>query len=68
LPPPVIRSKIPSFRAFLAAEAGGTGIEFTIIAAVVRLAMVVPLYLVGGTLTEKFELVASALKRQNSQY
>jgi Flp pilus assembly pilin Flp len=64
----VIRSRIPSFRAFLAVEAGRTGIEFTIIAAVVGLAMAVPLYLVGGMLTEKLELVASALKRQNSQY
>jgi Flp pilus assembly pilin Flp len=63
---PVIRSKITSFRAFLAAEAGGTGIEFTIIAAAVGLAMALPLYLVGGMLTEKFELIASALKRQNN--
>jgi Flp pilus assembly pilin Flp len=59
-------SKVTSFRAFLAAEAGGTGIEFTIIAVVVGLMMAVPLYLVGGMLTEQFELIASALKHQNN--
>jgi Flp pilus assembly pilin Flp len=63
---PVIRSKITSFRAFLAAEAGGTGLEFTLIAAVVGLMMALPLYLVGNMITEKFELVAAALKRQNN--
>ena len=52
-------------RAFLAAESGGTGLEFTLIAAVVGLAMSVPLYLVGNMVTEKFELIAAALKRQN---
>jgi Flp pilus assembly pilin Flp len=64
----VIRSRIATFRAFLAAEAGGTGLEFTVIAAVVGLAMALPLYLAGSMITEKFELVAAALKRQNSQY
>ncbi|WP_154072457.1 Flp family type IVb pilin [Bradyrhizobium erythrophlei] len=54
------------FRAFLAAEAGGTGIEFTIIAAGVGLAMLVPLYLVGSMLSEKFEMIAAALKHQNN--
>jgi Flp pilus assembly pilin Flp len=62
---PVIRS-IRSFRAFLAAEGGGTGIEFTIIAAAVGLAMAVPFYVVGGMLTEKFERLESALKHQNN--
>jgi Flp pilus assembly pilin Flp len=63
---PLKRSKMISFRAFLAAEAGGTGIEFTIVAAGVGLAISVPIYLVGGMLTEKFEMIASALKRQNN--
>ena len=61
----MIRSKMTAVRAFLAAESGGTGLEFTLIAAVVGLAMSVPLYLVGSMLTEKFELLAAALKRQN---
>lgn len=59
-------SNVRSFRSFLAAEAGGTGIEFTLIAAVVGLMMALPLYLVGNMLTEKFELIASALKHQNN--
>jgi Flp pilus assembly pilin Flp len=63
----VIRSKFTSFRAFLAAESGGTGLEFTLIAGVVGLAMAIPLYLVGSMLTEKFERIASALKHQNSR-
>jgi Flp pilus assembly pilin Flp len=63
---PSKRSKMKSVRAFLAAEAGGTGIEFIIIAAGVGLAMLVPLYLVGTMLTEKFEMIAAALKRQNN--
>lgn len=54
------------FRAFLAAEAGGTGIEFTIIAAGVGLAISVPLYLVGAMLNDKFEMIASALRHQNN--
>lgn len=58
-------SKATSFRAFLAAEAGGTGIEFTLIAAVVGLMMALPLYLVGNMLTQKFELIAAALRHQN---
>ena len=63
---PVVPSKLTSFRAFLAAEAGGTGIEFTIVAATVGLMMAVPLYLAGAMITEKFELIASTLKRQNN--
>ncbi|MGO8911582.1 MAG: hypothetical protein ACLQDM_19995 [Bradyrhizobium sp.] len=59
-------SKVASFRAFLAAEAGGTGIEFTIIAATVGLMMAVPLYLAGAMITEKFELISAALKRLNN--
>jgi Flp pilus assembly pilin Flp len=51
-------------RAFIAAESGGTGLEFTLIAALVGLAMSVPLYLAGSMLNEKFELLATALKRQ----
>ncbi len=62
---PAMPPKATSFRAFLAAEAGGTGLEFTLIAAVVGLMMALPLYLVGNMLTEKFELIASALRRQN---
>jgi Flp pilus assembly pilin Flp len=58
-------SKAASFRAFLAAETGGTGIEFTLIAAVVGLMMALPLYLVGNMLTQKFELIAAALRHQN---
>jgi len=63
---PSKRSKLKSLRAFLTAEAGGTGIEFTMIAAGVGLAMLVPLYLVGSMLSEKFEMIAAALKRQNN--
>jgi Flp pilus assembly pilin Flp len=62
----VITSKAASIRAFLAAEASGTGLEFTIIAAAVGLMMAVPLYLTGAMITEKFELIAAALKRQNN--
>ena len=62
---PAMPPKVASFRAFLAAEAGGTGLEFTLIAAVVGLMMALPLYLVGNMLTEKFELIASAFRRQN---
>jgi Flp pilus assembly pilin Flp len=52
--------------AFLAAESGGVGLEFTIIAAAVGLMMAVPLYLTGAMITEKFELIAAALKRQTN--
>ena len=41
------------------------GLELTLIAAVVGLMMALPLYLVGNMLTEKFELIAAALRRQN---
>jgi Flp pilus assembly pilin Flp len=51
-----------SVRTFLAAESGRAGIGFTIVAAMVGLVMSIPLYLAGGMLTEKFELIASALK------
>jgi Flp pilus assembly pilin Flp len=63
---PVVRSKNRSFRAFLAAESGGTGLEFTLVAGVVGLAMAIPLYLAGSMLTEKFERIAAALKQQNN--
>jgi Flp pilus assembly pilin Flp len=63
---PVVPSKATSFRAFLAAEAGGTGLEFTIVAAAVGLMMAVPLYLTGAMITEKFEQIGSAPKRQNN--
>jgi len=59
-------SKATSIRAFLAAESGGAGLEFTVIAATVGLMMAVPLYLTGAMITEKFELIAAALKRQNN--
>lgn len=55
-----------TFRAFLASEGGGTGLEFVIIAAGVGLALSATLYVVGGVITEKYEAVASALKRQNN--
>jgi len=64
---PVPESKATTFRAFLAAESGGTGLEFTLIAGVVGLAMAIPLYLAGSMITEKFERVAAALKHQNYQ-
>jgi Flp pilus assembly pilin Flp len=63
---PLMRIDIVTFRAFLAAEAGGTGIEFAIVAAGVGLALSATLYVVGGMLTDKFEAIASALKRQNN--
>jgi Flp pilus assembly pilin Flp len=63
---PLMRTDIVTFRAFLAAEAGGTGIEFAIVAAGVGLALSATLYVVGGMLTDKFEAIASALKRQNN--
>lgn len=55
-----------TFRAFLASEGGGTGLEFVIIAAGVGLALSATLYVVGGVITGKYEAVASALKRQNN--
>ncbi len=62
---PALPSIAAKFRAFLAAESGGTGREFTIIAGVVGLAMAIPLYFAGNMITGKFELVAAALKRQS---
>jgi Flp pilus assembly pilin Flp len=59
-------SKTRSLGAFLAAESAGAGLEFTIIAATVGLMMAVPLYLTGAMITEKFELIAAALKRQTN--
>jgi Flp pilus assembly pilin Flp len=64
---PVLRSKATTFRAFVAAESGGTGLEFTLIAGVVGLAMAIPLYLAGSMLTEEFERIATALRHQNYQ-
>jgi Flp pilus assembly pilin Flp len=63
---PSMRTNMRTFRAFLAAEGGGTGLEFVIIAAGVGLALSATLYVVGGVVTEKYEAVASALKRQNN--
>jgi Flp pilus assembly pilin Flp len=63
---PSMRTNVKTFRAFLAAEDGGTGLEFVIIAAGVGLALSATLYVVGGVITEKYEAVASALKRQNN--
>jgi len=63
---PSMRASMRAFRAFLAAEGGGTGLEFVIIAAGVGLAISATLYVVGGVVTEKYEAVAAALKRQNN--
>jgi len=63
---PSMRTSMTTFRAFLAAEAGGTGLEFAIIAAGVGLALSSTLYVVGGVVTEKYAAIASALKRQNN--
>lgn len=63
---PSIRAVVTTFRAFLASEGGGTGLEFVVIAAGVGLALSATLYVVGGVVTEKYEAVASALKRQNN--
>lgn len=62
---PSTRTIMATFRAFLAAEGGGAGLEFVIIAAGVGLALSATLYVVGGVVTEKYEAVAAALKRQN---
>lgn len=61
-----MRAVMKTFRAFLASEGGGTGLEFVIVAAGVGLALSATLYVVGGGVTEKYEAVASALKRQNN--
>lgn len=63
---PSMRRSMQTFRAFLAAEGGGTGLEFVIIAAGVGLALSATLYVVGGGVTGKYEAVAAALKRQNN--
>ena len=63
---PSVRTSVKTFRAFLAAEDGGTGLEFVVIAAGVGLALSATLYAVGGGVIEKYEAVASALKRQNN--
>jgi Flp pilus assembly pilin Flp len=63
---PSMRTDIPVFRAFLAVEGGGTGIEFPTVAAGVGLALSTVLYVAGGVLTDKFDALASALKRQNN--
>ncbi len=63
---PSTRRSMATFRAFLAAEGGGTGLEFVIIAAGVGLALSATLYVVGGVVTEKYEAVLAALKRQNN--
>jgi Flp pilus assembly pilin Flp len=62
---PSMRRSMQTFRAFLAAEGGGTGLEFVIIAAGVGLALSATLYVVGDV-TGKYEAVAAALKRQNN--
>jgi Flp pilus assembly pilin Flp len=63
---PSMQRSMQTFRAFLAAEGGGTGLEFVIIAAGVGLALSAALYVVSGVVTEKYEAVAAALKRQNN--
>lgn len=63
---PSMRTCMRTFRAFLAAEDGGTGLEFVIIAAGVGLALSATLYAVSGTITGKYEAVAAALKDQNN--
>lgn len=63
---PSMRTSVRTFRAFMAAEGGGTGLEFVMIAAGVGLALSATLYVVGGVATEKYEAVSSALKRQNN--
>ena len=65
--PPVKRSKVTLFRAFLAADTGGTGLGFTLVAGVVGLMMAIPLYLAGNMISEKFEMIAAALRHQNYQ-
>ena len=62
----MITSKTRSLGAFLAAESGRAGLEFTIIAATAGLMMAVPLYLTGAMISEKFELIAAALKLQTN--
>jgi Flp pilus assembly pilin Flp len=61
-----MRPDITTFRAFLAAEGGGTGIEFAILAAGIGLGLSATLYVVGGMVTGKFDAIAAALKRQNN--
>ena len=63
---PTMRTGMATFRQFLAAEGGGTGPEFVMIAAGVGLALSATLYVVGGVVTGKYEAVAAALKRQNN--
>ena len=63
---PTMQSSLRTFRAFLAAEGGGTGLEFVVIAAGVGLTLSATLYMVSGVVTGKYEAVASALKRQNN--
>jgi Flp pilus assembly pilin Flp len=61
-----MRTGMTTFRAFLAAESGGTGLEFVIVAAGVGLALSAALYVVGGVVTEKYEAIWLALKHQNN--
>ena len=63
---PSIQAGMRTFRAFLGAEDGGTGLEFVIIAAGVGLALSATLYVAGGVVTGKYEAVAAALKHQNN--
>jgi Flp pilus assembly pilin Flp len=63
---PSIQAGRRTLQAFLAAEDGGTGLEFVIIAAGVGLALSATLYVAGGVVTGQYEAVAAALKRQNN--
>jgi Flp pilus assembly pilin Flp len=51
-------------RTFLAAETGGSSIEYAIMAAGLGMALSVSLYIGGEMLNAKFEAIATALKRQ----
>ena len=53
-----------TIRAFLAAETGGSSIEYAIMAASLGMALSVSLYIGGEMLNAKFEAIATALKRQ----
>jgi Flp pilus assembly pilin Flp len=62
---PSMRSGMTTFRGFLAAESGGAGLEFAIVAAGVGLALSAVLHVVGGVVVAEFEAVDNALKHQN---
>jgi Flp pilus assembly pilin Flp len=55
-----------TLQAFLAAESGGTGLEFAILTAAVGLALSATLYVVRGVVVDEFEAIDKALRHQNS--